>query len=766
MKRLLALILCLTCLLGVLASCNDEPTDPVDTTPTAPTTNDTPTEPVDTTIYALHLAQYTIVYPKDASETVKTAATRLQSKITSYLTNGDTIAVITDDQTAKTGYEILIGETSRDASKAYYAEGTKAEFAVRNVDQTIVLAGYSDALTDQAVKYFEATYLSNVSESKIAVVENYTGTFEKSFMLSSSAKVVYQDETLASVADAAVETIKNATGLTLSKGLAATTYNADAVEIMIGSYDFKAIKDVKGSLWLDGYVVALRDNKIVVTATTADGYEKAIDALGAMLPAYMLEGTKDVVLTPGQSVREVAVSLLNNVPGASTAPSAVYPAGDGAYMAVFKGVKDTFFTEYVAALEAEGFTKYTTANFDGSTDKQKNSFATYISDTNSIDIGYHTRGYLGYGDSFGNGLMFVTVSPRDGLTLPKQSAPSYTPVDSAKYPTIVTQVGFDDIHPGQTSNCYIIRLADGTFIIHDSAYTAGVANEIYKILKKQAPDPNNIVISAWITSHPHADHMDGLVEFSQLYASDPTITVKQFVQNFADDSIATASEKANQNKVYGAIKCFGPKVEVVKAHAGNVLYYANVKFNVLYTQEEYVGFSDGWYYGNASSLVMQMVTEDGCKVIFGGDSPMMDMMLDNDGDDIAETPYTYGAIHKWYGSFIESDVMTYFHHGLGGGSSWAANAAIKPKIVLWPASWGKINGAGTQLINSSHAIYFNKLTDASSYNTFAEGVMHDTPNYNGVYGWFVADDNIHVVILKKDALDVIVYDTFAAFYAS
>ncbi len=763
MKRLIALLLCLTCLLGVLAACNDEPpvTPPAQDNP--PANNDTPAEPVDTTIYNLHLAQYTIVYPKDASEAVKKSAAYLKAKIDALLVNGDSIAMIPDSETSKTGYEILVGQTSRDASKAYYAEGTKSEFAVRNVDQTIVLAGHSDALVDLAVNYFANTYLAKAADCRIAVVENYVGGFEKSFEISaataSKIKIVYQDASLEAVATSVANKIKAVTDVTLTTALASTTYDAEAYEIMIGNYDFNEIKDVKASLWFDGYAITVRDHKIVIVGTTADEYERAVVALGDMLPAYMINGTKNVVLASGKSVRATAASLLNNVPGASVAPTAVYPAGDGAYMAYFKGVADTFFNEYVAALEAEGFTQYSRTDFNGSGRVQKNYFATYISDTNSIDVGFHARGYLGYGDSFSGGVMIVTVSPRDGLTLPRQSAPEYTEI----VPTLVTQVGFDDIHPGQTSNCYIIRLADGSFIIHDSAYTQGVGDEIYKILKKQAPDPNNIVIAAWFTTHPHADHMDGLIQFANSYSADPTITVKQFVQNFADDSIATADEKSNQNKVYSAIKQFGPKVEVVKPHAGNVLYYANVKFNVLYTVEDYLAHSNGIYYGNASSMVVQMVSADGCKIIMGGDSPMMDYVLEETS---GSKPYTYGALYKWYGAFIESEVVTNFHHGLGGGSSYETFAAIKPKIVLWPASWGKINGAGTQLINSSHAIYFNKKTAQSSYNSFAEGVMHDTPNYNGVYGWFVADDNIHVVTFKKDALNVTVYDTFAAFYAS
>ena len=364
--------------------------------------------------------------------------------------------------------------------------------------------------------------------------------------------------------------------------------------------------------------------------------------------------------------------------------------------------------------------------------------------------------------------MYVTVTPRDGLALPTLQAPDYTPLDSNQYPTILTQVGFGKFHVGSASNCYIVRLADGTFIVHDSGYGVffspskqlqyGVGEAIYEILKKQAPDPNNIVISAWITTHPHNDHLDGLVAFANKYASYPNVRVKQFAHNFADESYLPKTELNNRRAVIAAAKKF-QGATIIKPHTGNVLYYANVKFRILYTVEDHLDLTGGTlYYGNASTMVTQMETDDGVKVLFGGDSSQMEQVYEG-------TPFTYEALSKWYGSFVESEIMTYFHHGLGGGSSWTANATIKPEIVLWPATWDKINTVnnGTTLLNSGHAVYFTRATQHGTSGGFAEGVLHTTPNYMGVKGWFVADDNLHVLTLKKNNVTVTTYDNFAAY---
>jgi hypothetical protein len=92
---------------------------------------------------------------------------------------------------------------------------------------------------------------------------------------------------------------------------------------------------------------------------------------------------------------------------------------------------------------------------------------------------------------------------------------------------------------------------------------------------------------------------------------------------------------------------------------------------------------------------------------------------------------------------------------------------------------------GTSLLDSGHSRYLTRKTSSggspASFNTstntwtwtsnyFEEGKLHTTPNDNGVYGYFIADDNIHVVNLdNKNAQGVpvvTVYDTFDAYYAS
>lgn len=469
----------------------------------------------------------------------------------------------------------------------------------------------------------------------------------------------------------------------------------------------------------------------------------------------VLKGTEGIVCPTEDLEQAHFADVMGTIPAVSVMPKHIYRGGDGAYVVFFEDVAVDLFAEYVGVLEADGFVLYARTDFDGTLDVHKNGFATYLSDAYSVDLGYHTQGYVGCGDEFAGGVLYVTVTPREGLTLPLTEAPTYTPVDATRYPVTLTQLGLGKYHENSAANCYVLRLVDGSFIIYDAPHGVtiddrSVGHELYDLLRKQAPDPENIVITAWVTTHPHQDHMQGLVKFSHLYATGAGVTVKQFVHNFADDTVAAEMERTNQDLVREAIKNFGDDVEVVKPHAGNLLHYPGVTFRVLYTQEEHLVLNQGgrYYYGNSASLVMQMMTDDGCTVLFGGDSPMNELIWENKA-------MTYGSIHKWYGSVIESDVMTYFHHGHPAGSRLANTRVIKPKIVLWPSTWGQIEVKN--MTGSKHAAYFTDLE---------EGILHETPNENGVYGWFVADDNVHILTFENGKVTVTGYDTLDAYYAS
>lgn len=410
--------------------------------------------------------------------------------------------------------------------------------------------------------------------------------------------------------------------------------------------------------------------------------------------------------------------------------SSCVAAGDNGYTYIYSDATLDTYKKCCEALKEAKLELYTETQFNGTDSEEfKNYFATFVSEEDRVDIEYHAV----------DSRIYVNVTPMSASVLPLKEAPAYTAVGE-KYPTIFTQVGHEDIY--DCSNlCIIIRIADGSFIVIDGGVASdGVAERIYETLVKQAPDPDNIVISAWFITHADWDHAAGYLSFVRKYKGAKNINLKQFVANYPDPSLLTGNDiglESRQNATKTEAHFLGNDVKFLKPHTGNVLYYADVKINVLYTQEDYLfrGTKFGNY--NASSLVLQMITSDGTKVLIGGDHPV---------DGIYEGyEWCDGAIYRWYGNFIESDVCTTFHHGYGGGADekGVVYTKIKPRIVLWTVTESRIEK--DDLTNRTRNKYFTKPSEGVDVK------------------YYVAGDNVQVLSFADGRANVTEYDTFGEY---
>ena len=191
-----------------------------------------------------------------------------------------------------------------------------------------------------------------------------------------------------------------------------------------------------------------------------------------------------------------------------------------------------------------------------------------------------------------------------------------------------------------------------------------------------------------------------------------------------------------------AAKKLNPDVTFVRPHAGNVLYYADLTFRILYTQEEYLAPTNGKIEdSNGASIVSQMETDSGVKILFGGDHPVSGSY---NGISFCE-----GALYNWYGSFIRSDIVTHFHHGFGGGADLEIFKHIKAKILLWPATFYRLthDSDGTPYADiefNARNLYFTDPEQAKK---------------NGVKGYYISGDKIHTVDLSNKDLTVTEYKT-------
>ena len=235
---------------------------------------------------------------------------------------------------------------------------------------------------------------------------------------------------------------------------------------------------------------------------------------------------------------------------------------------------------------------------------------------------------------------------------------------------LITMLGVE--YPSETKSIdnyqngmsFICRLSDGSFIIVDGGFVDNrSASRLYEVLRGQAPDPDNIVIAAWILTHAHMDHIGAFMNFSELYTD--KVTVETLIHDFpSDEQAAVTNEGGNKNACIDNMKKYkGSKI--ILARPGQEYYIRDMKIEMLYTTELFA--PKGLNYFNTSSLIFRLYAKNGQSVIFLGD-------CSEDTNDI---------ISRMYEDYLASDIIQVAHHGSQGGSYRLAQY-IAPTYVLWP----------------------------------------------------------------------------------
>lgn len=287
---------------------------------------------------------------------------------------------------------------------------------------------------------------------------------------------------------------------------------------------------------------------------------------------------------------------------------------------------------------------------------------------------------------------------------------------------------------------YVIRLRDGRFLLIDGGY--GVADDgssdrlgiymeseeyrndptkrgfedadrIYNTMKAQTAEGQEPRVAAWIFTHADIDHVGAFIKFAEKYGK--TVIVGQLIYNFPVSSILTGWGDQRTAVVQAAAKYYG-SVPTVTAHAGQVYRIADLTVRMLFNMELLEPDLPKNLKFNDTSLVFQIETEDGTRLMILGDC----------------YPCEAEVIDKLYsGETLKSDIVQVSHHGIEGvghGDSLYKN--IGATAALWPAGTWKYNYPCTLV---------NRNTDPAACRTRDErDAKHnkwimDNIGMNGIY---------------------------------
>ena len=365
-----------------------------------------------------------------------------------------------------------------------------------------------------------------------------------------------------------------------------------------------------------------------------------------------------------------------------------YACGKESEQHYYTNVDSTQINAYVDELRTNGYVKQQD-NTIGS-----NRYVTLVGEKGSVHLTY-----LDYNQSL------AVVKDALDNTVYKGSEPKYTNVTNTSLAVMSLNYngeGRDDLETSANGESFVITLRDGRYVIVDGGYGCD-AFALYNYLKDNNKRTDGIKVAAWFLSHAHDDHYGAFEEFAKTYSSQ--VSVEYVVATEGVSSMYSGGYSnwlATQLPTY--MKAFGAKQ--IRPHAGQTLKFCDVKFNILYTGENYLNNAGGELLTteNNASLVFQMVAESK-KILFTNDADKQVSQL----------------LVDMYDSNLKSNILQVNHHGRSGAIEEFVKK-VAPTYSLWTT-----NQKTYELRTDSNAFIIGRLDE--SKNDVADLQSHNGMQY-------------------------------------
>lgn len=513
----------------------------------------------------------------------------------------------------------------------------------------------------------------------------------------------------------------------------------DGPAILIGETNYSESKAAYKKLDNDQATATLSGNKYVIAFSSTTSAEQIISSLKTNLSkkatneeiiidsAWKLSAKLDFISSGNETFDETGLIKSAALPSLGTS----YNSGQGSKTYIKNNANKATFDTLCKEIEAKGLKKYTTNSIGN------NLFATYVTQTQIVHVMF-----------FPNKNQIRTAVDKRGEGSSGFALPGLSGENKYKKSTnsemIVCDISNGDWPGGM---CIIYKLADGRFFIVDSGIGGKLSDNrkwigsssgwIYATLAKHASDPKNIEVAAWLITHPHSDHAGGLYDMALGYhgatnAGKHTVMPKEMKQYVKIDMLIynapdNLPDCNREHWIPEIIKQFKIK-NVVKAHAGQVFYFADLKFTIYGSLD--IMIEDSGKCGDTNEYSLSLKTE------FNGKTAL----LLGDSDKI---PNKQLAII--YKEQLKADMLQLAHHGYGDTGDADVNSYCNPSMVLWVVSNGDLRSNYKINTNSSISSLKNvknykpgtgNLIFKADYSTYTESfdtILKLIPKCDGTY---------------------------------
>lgn len=241
---------------------------------------------------------------------------------------------------------------------------------------------------------------------------------------------------------------------------------------------------------------------------------------------------------------------------------------DVSYMHIVRSANTQIFTNYLSVLESLGYKK------DFENEAQGNLYASYIGPLGSNVYVYFTKA------------KFELRVIEDNASAPLSEF-NYK-LDASKDTRLYAfKLGY------KSEDCFLIHLADNSWIIIDGGYTGEIAGsayvrDLYKFMAERSSlkDGEKLQIACWYLTHAHEDHMFGV--YGLVFEYGDKINIQRVIDNTAKEGTFALSYRKQYVDLLARIKKNNPDVMYLKIHTGMKVELADTTIQVLFTHEDFI----------------------------------------------------------------------------------------------------------------------------------------------------------------------------------
>lgn len=436
---------------------------------------------------------------------------------------------------------------------------------------------------------------------------------------------------------------------------------APAKEILIGITERPETLTVMEDLPYGEYAIRVVGDKIVIAAWDDTTLKKACDGFAAMVLDSAKKG--NFTIASDYTARGIGYDLLRTLPRYGTGLREVQfvDLADECYMLYAARSSVEEFEAYIAAMDGAGYTRFSNRQMGD------NLSAIYTSEDKIIHAFYTAatrEARVAIEDAYD--MTIFTEQPYKKICEPAVSLIGLENYGKDAETGVYNQIGLS----------MVFRLEDGRFIVVDGGgYSNKTPTLLTNALNQLAVDKKNITVAAWILTHAHGDHTGAFVKGTESGAY-KKIKVQNIIHHFSTldqyQGIDEGPDEGRATQCRNMFKKEYKKVNVIKAHAGQVIRAGGMEVEMLYT---YANLEPSRLeFHNTTSLVFRVTAQDNTVMVLG------------DASNRASNHLT-----KIYGEYLKSDIVQLSHHGYTGGTV-ALYEDIDAEVVLWPTGVASIDG--------------------------------------------------------------------------